>query len=91
MLFHDGQARLRPSKRLQNMGVIKHMAMDPDRNPRDKRGLRVRHEFANLDPGNLESLTLGIDGDLIVSTSFLCPIARERLTLWQLSNNSPAI
>jgi predicted transposase YbfD/YdcC len=55
-VFHDDLERLRSLNGPQNMAVVKHMAMNLVRNPKDKHSLKVRRKLANLDPGYLETL-----------------------------------
>ena len=50
VVFHDDLARLRTGNGPQNMAVVKHMAMNLVRNPKDKHSLKVRRKLANLDP-----------------------------------------
>jgi hypothetical protein len=38
------------------MAVVKHMAMNLVRNPKDKHSLKVRRKLANLNPDYLETL-----------------------------------
>jgi len=38
------------------MAVVKHMAMNLVRNPKDRHSLKVRRKLANLNPDYLESL-----------------------------------
>ena len=40
----------------QNMAVVKHMAMNLVRNPKDKHSLKVRRKLANLNPDYLQAL-----------------------------------
>ncbi len=42
VVFHDDLARLRSGNGPQNMAVVKHMAMNLVRNPKDKHSLKVR-------------------------------------------------
>jgi hypothetical protein len=49
-------ARLRSLNGPQNMAVVKHMAMNLVRNPKDKHSLKVRRKLANLNPDYLETL-----------------------------------
>jgi len=56
VVFHDDLARLRTGNGPQNMAIVKHMAMNLVRNPKDKHSLKVRRKLANLNPGYLEKL-----------------------------------
>jgi predicted transposase YbfD/YdcC len=56
VVFHDDLARLRTANGPQNMAVVKHMAMNLVRNPKDRHSLKVRRKLANLNPDYLESL-----------------------------------
>ncbi len=56
VVFHDDLARLRTGNGPQNMAVVKHMAINLVRTPKDKHSLKVRRKLANLDPGYLASL-----------------------------------
>lgn len=56
VVFHDDLARLRSLNGPQNMAVVKHMAMNLVRNPKDKHSLKVRRKLANLSPDYLETL-----------------------------------
>ncbi len=56
VVFHDDLARLRSANGPQNMAVVKHMAVNLVRNPKDKHSLKVRRKLANLNPAYLESL-----------------------------------
>jgi predicted transposase YbfD/YdcC len=56
VVFHDDLARLRSRNGPQNMAVVKHMAMNLVRHPKDKHSLKVRRKLANLNPDYLETL-----------------------------------
>lgn len=56
VVFHDDLARLRSHNGPQNMAVVKHMAMNLVRHPKDKHSLKVRRKLANLNPDYLETL-----------------------------------
>jgi predicted transposase YbfD/YdcC len=56
VVFHDDLARLRSLNGPQNMAVVKHMAINLVRNPKDKHSLKVRRKLANLNPDYLETL-----------------------------------
>ena len=56
VVFHDDLARLRSLNGPQNMAIVKHMAMNLVRNPKDKHSLKVRRKLANLNPDYLETL-----------------------------------
>lgn len=56
VVFHDDLARLRTGHGPQNMAIVKHMAMNLVRNPKDKHSLKVRRKLANLNGYYLENL-----------------------------------
>jgi len=56
VVFHDDLARLRTDNGPHNMALIRHIAMNLVRNPKDKHSLKVRRKLANLNPDYLESL-----------------------------------
>lgn len=56
VVFHDDLARLRTGFGPQNMAVVKHIAMNLVRNPKDKHSLKVRRKKANLNPDYLENI-----------------------------------
>jgi len=56
VVFHDDLARLRSHNGPQNMAVVKHMALNLVRNPKDKHSLKVRRKLANLNPDYLQAL-----------------------------------
>jgi predicted transposase YbfD/YdcC len=56
VVFHDDLARLRSRNGPQNMAVIKHIAINLVRNPKDKHSLKVRRKLANLNPDYLQTL-----------------------------------
>jgi predicted transposase YbfD/YdcC len=56
VVFHDDLARLRSQNGPQNMAVVKHMAMNLVRNPKDNHSLKVRRKLANLNPDYLEAI-----------------------------------
>lgn len=56
VVFHDDLARLRTGNGPQNMAVVKHMAMNLVRHPKDQHSLKVRRKLANLNPHYLETL-----------------------------------
>ena len=56
VVFHDDLARLRTGAGPQNMAVVKHMAMNLVRNPKDKHSLKVRRKLANLNQDYLEKI-----------------------------------
>lgn len=56
VVFHDDLARLRSGHGPQNMAVVKHMAMNLIRHPKDKHSLKNRRKLACLSPDYLESL-----------------------------------
>ncbi|MDH3472299.1 MAG: ISAs1 family transposase [Rhodospirillales bacterium] len=56
VIFHDDLARLRSGYGPENMAVVKHMAMNLVRKPKDRHSLKVRRKLANLNHDYLESL-----------------------------------
>lgn len=56
VVFHDDLARLRSGYGPENMAVVKHMAMNLVRKPKDRHSLKVRRKLANLNHDYLESL-----------------------------------
>lgn len=56
VVFHDDLARLRSGHGPENMAVVKHMAMNLLRKPKDKHSLKVRRKLANLNQNYLETL-----------------------------------
>lgn len=56
VVFHDDLARLRTGHGPHNMAVVKHMAMNLVRNPKDRHSLKTRRKLANLNPSYLETL-----------------------------------
>lgn len=56
VVFHDDLARLRTQNGPQNMAIVKHMALNLVRHPKDKHSLKVRRKLANLNPDYLETL-----------------------------------
>jgi predicted transposase YbfD/YdcC len=56
VVFHDDLARLRSGHGPENMAVVKHMAMNLVRKPKDRHSLKVRRKLANLNLGYLENL-----------------------------------
>ena len=56
VVFHDDLARLRTGNGPANMAVIRHMAMNLIRNPKDKHSLKNRRKLANLNTAYLEKL-----------------------------------
>ena len=56
VVFHDDLARLRSGAGPQNMAVVKHMAMNLIRHPRDKHSLKSRRKLACLNDDYLEGL-----------------------------------
>ena len=56
VVFHDDLARLRTGFGPQNMAVVKHMAMNLIREPKDKHSLKNRRKLACLNVDYLESL-----------------------------------
>jgi predicted transposase YbfD/YdcC len=56
VVFHDDLVRLRTGNGPANMAVIRHMAMNLVRNPKDKHSLKNRRKLANLNQDYLENL-----------------------------------
>ena len=56
VVFHDDLARLRSGNRPQNMAIVKHMAVNLIRHPKDKHSLKNRRKLACLNVDYLESL-----------------------------------
>lgn len=56
VVFHDDLARLRTGFGPHNMAIIRHMAMNLVRSPKDKHSLKVRRKKANLNENYLECL-----------------------------------
>ena len=56
VVFHDDLARLRTGHGPENMAIVKHMAINMVRNPKDRHSLKVRRKLANLNPAYLETL-----------------------------------
>lgn len=56
VVFHDDLTRLRTGHGPENMAVVRHIAMNLVRNPKDRHSLKVRRKLANLDPDYLQSL-----------------------------------
>lgn len=56
VVFHDDLARLRSGHGPENMAVVKHMAMNLIRHPKDRHSLKNRRKLACLNPDYLESL-----------------------------------
>lgn len=56
VVFHDDLARLRSGHGPENMAVVKHMAMNLIRHPKDKHSLKNRRKLACLNPDYLETL-----------------------------------
>ena len=56
VVFHDDLARLRSGHGPENMAVVKHMAMNLVRKPKDRHSLKTRRKLANLSHDYLENL-----------------------------------
>lgn len=56
VVFHDDLARLRTGNGPHNMALVRHIAMNLVRNPKDKHSLKARRKLANLNPDYLETL-----------------------------------
>jgi hypothetical protein len=56
VVFHDDLARLRTANGPHNMAIIKHIAMNLVRNPKDSHSLKNRRKLANLNQDYLAQL-----------------------------------
>ena len=56
VVFLPDLARLRSGNGPENMAVVKHMAINLVRNPKDRHSLKVRRKLANLSHQYLENL-----------------------------------
>jgi predicted transposase YbfD/YdcC len=56
VVFHDDLARLRSGDGPQNMAIVKHMAMNLLRNPKDRHSLKCRRKLACLNDDYLISI-----------------------------------
>jgi predicted transposase YbfD/YdcC len=56
VVYHDDLVRLRTGHGPQNMGIIKHMAINIVRRPNDKHSLKVRRKLAALNSDYLAAL-----------------------------------
>lgn len=56
VVFHDDLARLRTANGPHNMALVRHIAMNLVRHPKDKHSLKVRRKLANLNPDYLETI-----------------------------------
>jgi predicted transposase YbfD/YdcC len=56
VVFHDDLARLRTANGPHSMAVIKHIAMNLVRNPKDRHSLKNRRKLANLNQDYLATL-----------------------------------
>jgi predicted transposase YbfD/YdcC len=56
VVFHDDLARLRSGHGPQNMAIVKHMAMNLIRHPKDKHSLKNRRKLACLNVDYLDDL-----------------------------------
>ena len=56
VVFHDDLARLRTGFGPQNMAIVRHMAMNMVRQPKEKQSLKVRRKRANVDLEYLDEL-----------------------------------
>jgi predicted transposase YbfD/YdcC len=56
VVFHDDLVRLRTGAGPQNMAIVKHMAMNLIRHPKDRHSLKNRRKLACLNSDYLESL-----------------------------------
>lgn len=56
VVFHDDLARLRTGHGPQNMAIVKHMAMNMLRHPKDRHSLKVRRKIAAIDENYMQTL-----------------------------------
>jgi hypothetical protein len=56
VVFHDDLARFRTANGPHNMAIIKHIAMNLVRNPKDSHSLKNRRKLANLNQDYLARL-----------------------------------
>jgi predicted transposase YbfD/YdcC len=56
VVFHDDLVRLRTGHGPENMAIVRHMAVNLIRHPKDKHSLKVRRKLAALNPAYLEAL-----------------------------------
>ena len=56
VVFHDDLVRPRTENGPHNMALVRHIAMNLVRHPKDKHSLKVRRKLANLNPDYLETL-----------------------------------
>jgi len=56
VIFHDDLARLRSEPGPENMTIVKHMAMNLLRNPKDRHSLKSRRKLAGLNQDYLQAL-----------------------------------
>ena len=56
VVFHDDLMRLRTAFGPRNMAILKHMAINLLRHPKDRHSLKNRRKLANLNPDYLEKL-----------------------------------
>jgi predicted transposase YbfD/YdcC len=56
VVFHDDLARLRTGSGPQNMAIVKHMAMNLIRHPKDRHSLKNRRKLACLNSDYLDNL-----------------------------------
>ena len=56
VVFHDDLARLRSGHGPQNMAIVKHIAMNLIRHPKDRHSLKSRRKLASLNVDYLETL-----------------------------------
>ena len=56
VVFHEDLSRLRSGAGPQNMAIVRHIAMNLLRKPKDKHSLKVRRKSAAWDTGYLEAL-----------------------------------
>ena len=59
VVFHEDLSRLRSGAGPQNMAIVRHMAMNLLRGPKDKHSLKVRRKSAAWDTNYLEALLRG--------------------------------
>lgn len=56
VIFHEDLARLRSGQGPQNMAIVRHIAINLLRNPKDRHSLKSRRKLTCLNPDYLESL-----------------------------------
>lgn len=56
VVFHDDLVRLRTGHGPENMAIVRHIAINLIRHPKDKHSLKVRRKLAALNPAYLDDL-----------------------------------